>query len=153
MKSTLLTMGLGAVVLALLLVGAYAQEKPPAADALILAAQKICPVTGEALHAETAFKAKVGEQTMFLCCKDCAGKNISKETWAKVQANQIAAQQRCPVMKRELPKDAPSVVVNGRALYVCCKPCIAKIKADPDKYVKVLDELLANNLKQRGGDK
>jgi hypothetical protein len=153
MKSTLLKVGLGTVALSVLLVGAYAQEKPPAADELILAAQKICPVTGEALDAQTAYKVKVGEQTMFLCCKDCLGKNISKETWAKVQANQIAAQGRCPVMKRELPKDAPSVVVGGRAFYVCCKPGIAKIKADPDKYAKVLDDLLANNLKQRGGDK
>lgn len=29
---------------------------------------------------------------------------------------------------------------DGKRVYVCCKGCIGKIKADPDKYIKKLEK-------------
>ena len=29
--------------------------------------------------------------------------------------------------------------VNGKRIYVCCKGCISKIKADPEKYIQQLE--------------
>lgn len=129
---------------------AYGQEKAPAkGDELLIAAQKICPVSGEELGSMGApLKAKSGDQTIFLCCKGCAGKQISKENWAKVMANLAAAQGRCPVMNRALPKNAASVVVNGRKVFVCCPPCTGKIEANPERYLSVVDALLAKNVGQ-----
>lgn len=126
---------------------AFAEEKTPAGDDLLIAAQKICPVSGEDLRAMGGpIKAKSGDQTVFLCCKGCLGKPISKENWAKVTANLASAQGRCPVMNRPLPAGATSVVVNGRRVFVCCPPCTGKIQANPEKFLAVVDAMLAKNV-------
>jgi hypothetical protein len=127
---------------------ARADDKASHEDELLIAAQKICPVSGEALGEMGApVKTKVGDQTVFLCCKECVGKQISKDNWQKVTANLIAAQGTCVVLGNPLPKDAASVVVDHREIFVCCKMCLAKIKADPAKYIAKLDEQLEKNLK------
>jgi hypothetical protein len=123
-----------------------AQEQPTA-DQLLIDAQKICPVSGAALDSMGGpIKAESGGRTVFLCCRGCLGKSISKENWEQVTANLIAAQGTCPVMDRELPENPASVVVNKRTVFVCCKPCIKKIEADPEKYLAAVDELLRKNL-------
>lgn len=126
---------------------AFADDETLKGDALLVAAQKICPVSGEDLRSMGGpIKAKSGDQTIFLCCKGCVGKPISKENWAKVTANLAAAQGRCPVMNRPLPQGAASTVVNGRRVFVCCPPCTGKIQANPEKYLSIVDEILANNV-------
>ncbi len=47
-------------------------------------------------------------------------------------------QTTCPVMGGKINK-AQYADVNGKRIYVCCAGCIAKIKADPDKYIKQLE--------------
>lgn len=43
---------------------------------------------------------------------------------------------KCPVMGDAInPKTATTVVVNGRAYYICCKGCAAKLQKDPGKYL------------------
>jgi hypothetical protein len=123
-------------------------------DHLLVDAQGICPVSGQKLgsHGDPV-KATVGEQTVFLCCKGCVGKDIPKENWSKVLQTMAAAQGVCPVMKRALPKKPASLVVDGRTVFVCCKPCIAKVQADPKKYVAVVDQLLTKNQKADGPPK
>jgi YHS domain-containing protein len=113
------------------------------AEQLLIQAQKLCPVSGEELdgHGKVS-KATFDGKTLYLCCDDCKGKPADKEAMAKITANMIAAQKKCPVMGRNLPTNAPSVVVNGRTLFVCCKPCIKKIQADPKKYIAKTDSLL-----------
>lgn len=150
-KPTLMILAFAAVGL-MLSTAAYAQEKENSldGDALLIAAQNICPVSGEDLRAMGGpVKAKSGDQTVFLCCKGCLGKPISKENWSKLTANLAAAQVRCPVMNRPLPQGAKSVVVNGRRVFVCCPPCIGKIQANPGKYVAVVDAMLAKHVGQR----
>ena len=135
---------------AFLSLAAIAEDEPLSGDALLVAAQKICPVSGEDLRAMGGpIKAKSGDQTIFLCCKGCVGKPISKENWAKVTANLAAAQVRCPVMNRPLPQGAASTVVDGRRVFVCCPPCTGKIQANADKYIAVVDEMLVKQLGRR----
>lgn len=46
-------------------------------------------------------------------------------------------QTTCPVMGGKINKEL-FVDANGVRIYVCCKGCIAKVKADPEKYIKQL---------------
>ena len=48
------------------------------------------------------------------------------------------AQTKCPVMGGKINK-AQYADVQGKRIYVCCVGCIAKIKADPDTYIKQLE--------------
>ena len=141
----------GKVVLALAFtaglasVAAQAKEeetgKRTQADRLWARAQGLCPVSGkEVMSMGGPIRAKSGERTLFLCCKSCLGQRISKEHWQKMTASLIAAQQTCPVMGKPLPKNPASIVVEGRTVFVCCKPCTAKIKADPERYLAIVNE-------------
>jgi len=51
----------------------------------------------------------------------------------------VAVQKTCPVMGGKINK-ALFVDYKGQRIYVCCGGCIAKIKADPDKYISVLEK-------------
>lgn len=44
----------------------------------------------------------------------------------------------CPVSGEELDKDQQLVKYKGEIIGLCCKKCLKKIKADPDKYLKRL---------------
>ena len=46
-----------------------------------------------------------------------------------------APQAKCPVMGGKINK-SQFADVNGKRIYVCCAGCIAKIKAEPAKYIK-----------------
>jgi tetrahydromethanopterin S-methyltransferase subunit D len=52
-------------------------------------------------------------------------------------------------MKKALPANSKSTVVQGRIIYVCCPPCIDKIKADPATHIKAVDALYAAHVKAR----
>ena len=67
----------------------------------------------------------------------CCGAGASK---AKVTAKaKVKAQTKCPVMGGKINK-SQYADVNGKRVYVCCPGCISKIKADPDKYIKLLEK-------------
>lgn len=44
----------------------------------------------------------------------------------------------CPVSGEELDEDQQLVKYKGEIIAVCCKKCLKKIKADPEKYMKRL---------------
>jgi len=44
-------------------------------------------------------------------------------------------QTTCPVMGGKINKSL-YVDADGVRIYVCCKGCIGKVKADPQKYIK-----------------
>ena len=48
-------------------------------------------------------------------------------------------QTTCPVMGGKINKEL-YVDANGYRIYVCCKQCIAVVKADPEKYIKKLQD-------------
>lgn len=49
------------------------------------------------------------------------------------------AQTVCPVMGGKIDKKC-FVDVKGKRIYMCCPGCADKIKADPDKYIKQLED-------------
>ena len=118
----------------------HAQTEQQQTEAAMIAAQKICPVTGMDLDAMGGpYKAKSGERSIFLCYKSCLGKPMKPEAWAQIKQNLIAAQGLCPIMKNELPADAASTVIEGHTVFVCCKPCVKKAQADPKATVKFVE--------------
>jgi len=49
------------------------------------------------------------------------------------------SQTTCPVMGGKVNNEL-HVDAEGYRIYVCCKGCIGKVKADPDKYIKQMKE-------------
>jgi len=49
------------------------------------------------------------------------------------------AQETCPVMGGKTDKKT-FVDVKGYRIYLCCPACIDKVKQDPDKYIKMLQD-------------
>ena len=49
-------------------------------------------------------------------------------------------QTHCPVMERYEVDKSQFIDVKGWRIYVCCKGCINQIKANPDKYIKRLED-------------
>jgi YHS domain-containing protein len=125
-----------------------AGQTAPSRDALRIAAQKICPVSGKALGSMgSPLKVKIGEEHVFLCCKGCTGKQVSRNHWATIHSNFAKAQGQCPVMEKDLPPNPKWTVVNGRIVYVCCPPCTKKIQADPETFLTKVDALYSKSLK------
>ena len=47
----------------------------------------------------------------------------------------------CPIMGAEVKKDTPyKVEYEGKTIGFCCAGCITTFKADPEKYMKNLEE-------------
>ena len=150
MNQRFLICGLGVVMTALSFPAAEAAE--PDSQALHAAVQQICPVSGVELGKHGApLRVAVGEQEqeVFLCCKACLQKEINPEHWATIHANTLAAQGRCPVMKKPLPEDAHWQVIEGRVVFVCCPPCVEKIVADPKPHMELLDSFYAASLETK----
>ena len=49
-------------------------------------------------------------------------------------------QPHCPVMERYEIDKSKYIDVKGYRIYTCCKGCINQIRANPDKYIKRLEE-------------
>ena len=119
-------------------------------DQLRIAVQEICPISGKKLGEHgTPIKVKVGQEIIFLCCQACLKSKIDPEHWATIHANFAKAQGICPVMKHELPRKPKWTIVEGHIVFVCCPPCTKKITADPETYLRKVDELYIASLKAR----
>jgi hypothetical protein len=121
-------------------------------DQLRVAVQGICPTSGQKLGAHgSPIKVKVGEETVFICCKGCLKDKINPQHWATIHANMAKAQGICLVMKKQLPANPKSTIVGGQTFFTCCPPCAKKIAADPKGHLAKLDELYAASLKAPAG--
>jgi hypothetical protein len=119
-------------------------------DQIHIAVQEICPISGQRLGSMgTPIKVKVGEETVFLCCKGCLQKQINPKHWATIHANFAKAQRICPVMKHDLPENPKWTIVEGQIIYVCCPPCTKKVAADPKTFLKQIDDLYLASLQAR----
>jgi YHS domain-containing protein len=69
----------------------------------------------------------------------CCGNEDSKA--APKAEGETIAQKICPVMGNAIN---PKIFVDykGRRIYFCCGMCPDKFKADPEKYVRVVDDQL-----------
>ena len=48
-------------------------------------------------------------------------------------------QTLCPVMGGEIDRNLYADV-KGKRIYVCCGGCVEKIKSNPDKYIRILED-------------
>lgn len=125
-----------------------------AADRKQAIAQRFCPIMEYSrLGADGApHKVMIGGTPVFVCCKGCIEGAVAggKETLAKarklteasaVMAKMSAkeraaaeAQKYCAVANKNFlgSMGAPiKLELDGKPIYLCCKGCVAKAKADP----------------------
>lgn len=130
-----------------------ASEKQLAAAAI--ARQKICPVSSKPLGSMgDPVSVDVNGQKLFVCCAGCVDAvksnptkyatgrpqiTVTKATQADADA--IAAQQACPVMDEPLGSMGTpvKVMVGDKPIYLCCKGCIKKVKAEPATYLAMVE--------------
>ena len=105
-------------------------------------AQETCPVMGGKIN--KSLYADVNGHRVYVCCKGCIS-TIKKDPdkYIKVLKDKgetvAKVQEKCPVMGGKINKKLYADV-NGKRIYVCCPGCVGKIKADPDNYIKALED-------------
>ena len=57
----------------------------------------------------------------------------------KAVAKAKKPQTMCPVMGGKINKKL-FVDADGKRIYVCCSDCIAEVRKDPKKYIKMLED-------------
>jgi len=118
-------------------------------DQLHAAVQGICPVSGNRLGEHgRPIKVSIGEQQehVFFCCQGCLQRKIDPQHWATIHANFAKAQRICPVMGKPLPKNPKWTIVDGHIVYICCPPCSKKIAAEPETFLRKIDEAYTASL-------
>ena len=74
-------------------------------DQIRMSVQEICPSTGNKLGTHGApIKVRIGQETLFMCCKGCLQGKINPQHWATIHNNFAKAQRICPIMKKQLPQ-------------------------------------------------
>lgn len=107
--------------------------------------QMTCPITKMAIN-KKYFVDGAG-QRIYACCPGCLPviKKDPEAALAKLQRmGQYAEslQTTCPIMKLAINKKL-FVEYEGRRLYVCCPPCLGKVKADPATYAARIAQAVA----------
>lgn len=111
-------------------------------DAAKAKPQKHCPVMGSRI--DKSLYVDVDGKRVYVCCEDCVAA-VTKDPAKYVQKLEAegvtlaTVQTTCPVMGGKIDKSL-YVDHDGKRIYVCCSGCIGAIKADPQKYIKQLED-------------
>jgi hypothetical protein len=132
--------------------GVPASESQLAAAAI--ARQKICPVSGKPLGSMgQPVAVDINGGVIYVCCAGCADAvkanpakyatgrpQITVTTATAADAALIKKQAKCPVMDEPLGSMGQpiKVLVGDKPIFLCCKGCIKKIQAEPQKYLGIL---------------
>lgn len=106
--------------------------------------QTLCPVMGGKIN--KALYVDSGGKRIYMCCEGCIdklkadpAKYIKKlESQGITLASTPVEQTLCPVKGTKINK-AVYVDADGKRIYLCCKGCVDKVKADPSKYISKLE--------------
>ena len=121
-----------------------------------------CIVSDEPLmegDKDVATSMVINNRLFRTCCKMCAKKVKADPAKyaAKLDAMVMDAQAKvyplgtCVVNPRaKLTADAESMVIGGRLVQTCCGKCAKKVKADPTKYVAMVDAARAKRVSDDG---
>lgn len=122
-------------------------------ERLAIAIQAICPVTGESLKINAKPVKMVlpeSKEVLYVCCDDCVKEKPDAKHLEIIRRNLANAQGKCLVMSdNEISEKSKSTVLNGRFVYVCCPPCSKKMAADPEKFLRALDDRYEAALKKK----
>ena len=119
--------------------------KATAEDKMLIAAQAVCPVTGDDLNAMgTPLKVTRGDDSAFLCCQGCVqeveadpekffDETLTYTRPAESDAAAIAAQKTCPISGE--PLDAMGSPIKAslgdRSVFLCCAK---DLREAPEKF-------------------
>lgn len=125
--------------------------------AAAIAAQEVCPVSGQALGSMgEPIPVTIGAQTVYVCCAGCVDAVKANPTkylprmpaWTVAPATDsdaaaIARQKTCPVMDEPLGSMGTPIKVTGleRDVFLCCKGCVKFLEKEPAKYLAKLPPL------------
>lgn len=101
--------------------------------------QVACPVSGKPIDKEQ-FVEKDGQRVYF-CSAKCTTEY--KADPAEFKAKLMGCytyQTHCPVTGEEIDPTASAELPDGNRVYYCCMACDPKVRAEPAKYVKKLEE-------------
>ncbi len=87
---------------------------------------------------EEAAKKEMKKEEATAKKDDAKKEETAKKDDAKKEEGEKKMQQTCPVMGGKINKKL-YVDHDGKRIYVCCKACIAKVKKDPETYVKKIE--------------
>ena len=81
------------------------------------------------------------KETMEADAGDASKKAEMEKLMAAVEAMAKSAseQTKCPVMGGDIDKNV-FTTYKGKKVYFCCKACIAKFEAEPEKYISKLPQ-------------
>lgn len=107
--------------------------------------QTKCPIMGGEIDKTVYTDYK--DMRIFFCCPPCSGEfmkdpetHIAKMKADGVELMKLQPQSVCPVSGAELKSKDHFADVEGKRVYTCCPNCIASVKENPEKYMKVIAE-------------
>ena len=122
--------------------------------AAAIARQKICPVSDKPLGSMgDPVAVDIEGRTLYVCCAGCVNAvesnpakyatgrpEITVTSTTQADAAGIAAQKVCPIIDEPLGSMGTpiKVSVGGKPIYLCCKGCIKRVKAEPAKYLAMV---------------
>lgn len=120
-------------------------------DALRIAVQKICPISGRELPKDKPLKQWTdpeSKERFFICCENCLTGKPDPAHLKTILERQAKAQGECLVMDNAITPESKSQVIGGVRIFVCCPPCFKKVEKSQEKYFAKLDDLHAQFLKK-----
>jgi len=111
--------------------------------------QTLCPVMGGKINKKVY--ADYEGKRVYFCCKGCIPefnkdpakymKKLEEMGQAAETIPTLKPQTTCPVMAGQPIDKSLSVDYKGKRIYVCCEDCLAKLKKNPEKYLKKLHKM------------
>jgi len=89
-----------------------------------------CPIMGKPISDK--LYTDIDKGRIYICCKACIKKIAAAPDKAYQTAYpklEKAGNTICPITGKEIPKDAPTVVLQGREIALCCEKCPTAAKA------------------------
>jgi YHS domain-containing protein len=113
--------------------------------------QQTCPVMGGKIN-EDIHTEHEGRRVYF-CCEACTGKfkedpeKYLQKLDARLRERLLlrVPQEECPVMGGKVNRNL-QLQHEGRRVYFCCGGCPQKFQANPERYLRKLDEQAEQNL-------
>ena len=99
--------------------------------------QSKCPITGNKIDSQS-FTDYKGSR-VYYCCQKCDKKFLSEpqkylSEMSRAGVTPAKLQTTCPVTGDGISEDDFEVKTLKGTILVCCKKCVKKLKADPEKY-------------------
>ena len=107
--------------------------------------QTICPVMGGTINKNLYVDAD--GKRIYVCCAGCVEKvKENPQKYIKELEDKGITLDKTPVLQTTCPVGVGKIDKNlyvdadGKRIYVCCAGCVEKVKENPQKYIKELED-------------